>query len=74
MYEAYWRALRDTIESVPIKGAQSIEDLEGWPLSFNVPNLGQFYFNMKKEDAIKKKIDDKIKKSQTDVHSSDNHG
>lgn len=49
-------------------------DLEGWPLSFNVPSLGQFYFNMKKEDAIKKKIDDKIKKSQADVHSSDNHG
>ena len=62
VYRAYWKALRERIESIPIKD-QPLEEIEKYPLSFNVPSLGKFFFNKEQLAIVKKLQDDKDKEN-----------
>lgn len=62
IYKSYWRALKEYISSVPIKES-SLEELDKYYLSFNVPSLGKFYFNKNKIAAIKQIQNDKVKEN-----------
>ena len=62
VYRAYWKALREKIESIPIKD-QPLEEIEKYQLSFNVHSLGKFFFNKEQLAIVKKLQDDKDKEN-----------
>lgn len=41
-YKAYWKFIRDSIESLPLKQALSQDEYSNFKTSINVPSLGKF--------------------------------
>lgn len=43
VYKAYWRAVREHIESLPLKEEMSEEEFERLKPNVNIPSLGKLY-------------------------------
>ena len=72
-YKAFWRYIKDTIESLPLKEDLTEEEFCKLQTNFNIPSLGKLsctyprYVNMKKmyntAKKYKKQADDKAKEN-----------
>lgn len=45
IYRAYWLAIKQTIQSLPLKGDVAEEDFSKLRTSINIPSLGKLYSN-----------------------------
>lgn len=61
IYEHYWKFIRETIESLPLKENLSEEDFKELRTNFNIPSLGKLsctyprYLRVKKREELKRK-------------------
>lgn len=68
-YKAYWKYIKDSIESLPLKENLSREDFSKLRTNFNIPSLGKLVCTFDKYKKLKyyyKKYEE-TKKDKTDV-------
>lgn len=41
VYKSYWRFIRDTIQSLPLKDSMSEEEFQNLRTNFNIPSIGK---------------------------------
>ena len=54
-YKAYWRFIRDSIESLPLKENLSEEDFSKLKTNFNIPSLGKLSCPYDRMQGVKMK-------------------
>lgn len=53
LYKAYWKAVKNYIESLPLDKNLSEEEFNALKTSVNIPSLGKFYIPYNKYKRIK---------------------
>lgn len=69
-YKAYWKYIKTSIESLPLKEDVSKEDFLKLRTNFNIPSLGKLVCTFDKYKRMKdyyKKRHEEIKENKTDV-------
>lgn len=61
-YKAYWRFIKEKIESLPIDSIETEEDLKKLKTSFNLPNLGKLTCSYSRLKKIRENINKNNKK------------
>ena len=56
-YMSYWKFVKESLESLPLKGNLKEEDFQDMRTSVNVPSLGKFYCDYKRWEGIRKKFE-----------------
>lgn len=54
-YKAYWRAVRDHIESLQLKEDLTDEEFEKCKPNVNIPSIGKLYITLGRYHRLKKK-------------------
>ena len=52
-YKAYWKAVREYIESIPLKGEFSEEDFDKIRPNVNIPSIGKLYITKQRFKKLK---------------------
>lgn len=76
VYKAYWSAIKQAIQSLPLKENLTQENFSKLKLNINIPSLGKLYSSYDRVQGVKKRFEylkqirnnDKSKETQTDVH------
>ena len=55
IYKAYWRAVKEYIEALPLKEDLTDEEFNALRPNVNIPSLGKFYVTLERYKNIKKK-------------------
>ena len=55
IYRAYWRAVREYIEALPLKEDLTDEEFNTLKPNVNIPKIGKFYVTLDRYQRIKKK-------------------
>jgi len=55
IYKAYWRAVKEYIEALPLKGDLTEEEFNALRPNVNIPKIGKFYVSLERYKNIKKK-------------------
>lgn len=75
VYKEYWRAVRDYIESRPLKEDLTDEEFEATRPNVNIPSLGKFFITTDRYRYLKdrhKRIQEELKKQENhDKHQED---
>ena len=45
VYKAYWRTIKEYVESLPLKGECTEEDFHKMRCNINIPSIGKFYIS-----------------------------
>lgn len=56
IYKAYWRYIRDTIQTLPLKDSLSEEEFSKLKSNFNIPSLGKLTCTYKRYLGVKEKF------------------
>ena len=56
-YNLYWRFIRDTIESLPLKDSLSEEEFNSLRTNFNIPSLGKLSCTYDRYIGVKKRME-----------------
>lgn len=56
IYKAYWRYIRDTIQTLPLKDNISEEEFSKLKPNFNIPSLGKLTCTYKRYLGVKEKF------------------
>jgi hypothetical protein len=72
-YRAYWRAIREYISSLPLKGDLTDEEFSMLRPNINIPSIGKLYVTLDRYKAIKKTFHQKqeLNKNQNAAHQED---
>lgn len=76
VYRAYWLALKQVVQALPLKEDLTDEDFLKLRTSFNIPSLGKLYSSYDKVQGVKRRFkylqqiknNAQNKETQTDVH------
>ena len=76
VYRAYWLALKQVVQALPLKEDLTDEDFSKLRTSFNIPSLGKLYSSYDRVQGVKKRFkylqqikdNAKNKETETDVH------
>lgn len=55
-YRAYWKYIRDSIQSLPLKEDLSDEEFNRLSTNYNIPSLGKLSCTIDKYKGVKKKF------------------
>lgn len=55
IYRAYWKFIRDTFESIPLKEINSEEEFNQYKTSINLPSLGKMYTTWDKIEKYRRR-------------------
>ena len=69
IYKSYWRYIRDTIQSLPLKDDISEEEFSKLKPSFNIPSLGKLTCTYKRYLGVKERFNH-IKKLRENYEST----
>ena len=70
VYRAYWRAVREHIESLPLKEDMSDEEFKKMKPNVNIPSIGKLYVDLEKCRKINEKCE-KLKQKKDAAHNED---
>lgn len=68
-YDAYWRFIRESISSLPLKSDLSKEQFDSLKTNFNIPSIGKLSCNYQRYLGVKKQFE-KFKELK-DVHNKE---
>lgn len=76
VYRAYWLALKQVVQALPLKEDLTDEDFSKLRTSFNIPSLGKLYSSYDRVQGVKRRFkylqqiknNAQNKETQTDVH------
>lgn len=76
VYKAYWLAIKQVVQALPLKEDLTKEDFSKLKASINIPSLGKLYSSYDRVQGVKRrfkylqqiKSNDQNKKIKTDVH------
>ena len=76
VYRAYWLAIKQTIQSLPLKEDLIEDDFSKLRTSINIPSLGKLYSSYDRVQGVKRRFkylqqiknNDQNKEIKTDVH------
>ena len=76
VYRAYWLAIKQAIQALPLKEDLTEDDFSELRVSVNVPSLGKLYSSYDRVQGVKKRFkylqqikdNAKNKETETDVH------
>lgn len=55
-YQSYWKYIRETIQSLPLKEDLNEEDFNKYRTNFNIPSLGKLTCTYLKYKGVKKRF------------------
>ena len=55
-YDSYWKFIRESIQSLPLKEDLSEEDFNKLRVNFNIPSLGKLAVSYKRYVGVKKQF------------------
>lgn len=55
-YESYWKFIRSTIQSLPLKEDLSEEEFNGLRTNFNIPSIGKLSCTYRRYTGVKKQF------------------
>lgn len=55
-YDSYWRFIRDSIQSLPLKDDLSEEEFKNLRCNFNIPSLGKLAVSYQRYTGVKKQF------------------
>lgn len=70
VYKAYWRAVREHIESLPLKEEMSEEEFKRLKPNVNIPSLGKFYVTFEKYKKVNE-VCEILKQQKNAAHNKD---
>lgn len=77
IYYSYWKFIKTTIESLPLKKDLKFDEFMSLRTNFNIPRIGKLYCTVddyyRIKYAYKKANHDKGKKDNSDVQRNNNH-
>lgn len=56
-YDAYWRFIRESISSLPLKDDLSRDSFDGLKTNFNIPSIGKLSCSYKRYTGVKKQFE-----------------
>lgn len=76
VYRAYWLALKQVVQALPLKEDLTDEDFSKLSASFNIPSLGKLYSSYDRVQGVKRRFkylqqiknNAQNKETQTDVY------
>ena len=76
VYKAYWQAIKDTIQALPLKDSLTEEDFTKINTSINIPSIGKLYSSYDRVQGVKERFkylqkisdNDQNKKTETNVY------
>lgn len=76
VYKAYWLAVKQAVQALPLKEALTEDQFSELRASFNIPSLGKLYSSYDRVQGVKRRFkylqqikdNAKDKKTKTDVH------
>lgn len=69
-YKAYWRAVREHIESLPLKEELTDEEFLKLQPNVNIPSIGKLYVTLDRYKAMKA-VNRKLKQKKNVTHNED---
>lgn len=69
-YRAYWRAVREHIESLPLKEDLTDEEFLKLQPNVNIPSIGKLYVTLERYKAMKA-VNRKLKQKKNATHNED---
>lgn len=69
-YKAYWRAVREHIESLPLKEELTDEEFLKLQPNVNIPSIGKLYVTLERYKAMKA-VNRKLKQKKNVTHNED---
>ena len=69
-YRAYWRAVREHIESLPLKEELTDEEFLKLQPNVNIPSIGKLYVTLDRYKAMKA-VNRKLKQKKNVTHNED---
>lgn len=76
VYRAYWLAIKQVVQALPLKEDLTEEDFSQLRVSINIPSLGKLYSSYDRVQGVKRRFkylqqiknNDQNKETKTDVH------
>lgn len=76
VYKAYWLAVKQAVQALPLKEALTEDQFSELRASFNIPSLGKLHSSYDRVQGVKRRFkylqqikdNAKDKKTETDVH------
>lgn len=69
-YRAYWKAVREHIESLPLKEELTDEEFLKLQPNVNIPSIGKLYVTLERYKAMKA-VNRKLKQKKNVTHNED---
>ena len=67
-YRAYWKAVKEHIEALPLKEDLTDEEFEKLQPNVNIPSIGKLYVTLKRYRGVKKHHEIITKQSSNVTH------
>lgn len=67
-YRAYWRVIREYIESLPLKDELTDEEFQKLRPNVNIPSIGKLYVTQDRYRRMKRVFNEYIKKREDAAH------